>query len=81
MNRRMRQVVWRLAVLCIVVILVAQGILFYRIERRIGYLESNAEWRTDKLKGIMAEQGKLNRRFAGIEKTLNQNRDKAVSGK
>ena len=73
MNRRMRQVVWRLAVLCIVVILVAQGILFYRIERRIGYLESNAEWRTDKLKGIMAEQRKLNRRFEGIEKTLNLN--------
>ena len=73
MNRRVRQVVWRLAVLCIVVILLAQGILFYRIERRIGYLESNAEWRTDKLKGIMAEQGKLNRRFEVIEKKLNLN--------
>lgn len=75
MNGRMRRYMWLLAALSLAAILIVQGILLYRIQIRLVWLESNAEWRTDRINDVFAEQDKLRNSLARIERTLIQNRE------
>ena len=76
MHERTRRNLWLLTVLCVAVILITQGILFYRIQLRLVWLEASAEWRTEKINEIRMEQEKLHRSFVKIENSLNLNQEK-----
>ena len=75
MNGRMRRYMWLLAALSLAAILIVQGIVLYRIQIRLVWIESNAEWRTDRINDVFAEQDKLRNSLARIERTLIQNRE------